>query len=317
MFLLFCQPAHLTYSSGQYIRLCSDSISRHDWHPFSVTSAPNHETLSVHVRVVGPWTAKLYQLYHPMHLVRRPPPEATTHDAHGKKLLTHAGAAGKGEASSPQAGALVATSIPRSVGRGAFMDSVPAGFVARGRDFYLPPLHVQGPFGGGHAGWKAYRTCVLIGAGIGITPFASILQDFSMRVQMERMAEREKERKRKKKIAQANANNGARAASSSGQAGSGMTRRHAAAQRNNADADHSNNSSASSSSSSSSSAPLFLYFIWISRSHLGYEWLLDQIREAESLDHAQGGRHRQSLQVMMYITTPTKQFDLRTAISVT
>lgn len=51
----------------------------------------------------------------------------------------------------------------------------------------------------------------------------------------------------------------------------------------------------------------------IGRSHTGYEWLIDMIREAESLDHSTGKLH---LQVQMYITTPTTQFDLRTAMAV-
>ena len=72
--LVIAKPDHLTYSSGQYIRLSSDFLGGHHAHPFSVTSAPNKDYISVHVRAVGPWTYSLYQLYHPMHLVRRPEP---------------------------------------------------------------------------------------------------------------------------------------------------------------------------------------------------------------------------------------------------
>lgn len=51
------------------------------------------------------------------------------------------------------------------------------------------------------------------------------------------------------------------------------------------------------------------------RSHAGFEWLIDLIREAESLDHALPVSRR-CLQVQLYVTTPPDQFDLRTAIDV-
>ena len=51
------------------------------------------------------------------------------------------------------------------------------------------------------------------------------------------------------------------------------------------------------------------------RSHSGFEWLLDLIREAESLDHALPAGRR-CLQVQLYVTAPPEQFDLRTAIDV-
>jgi hypothetical protein len=214
------------------------------------------------------------------------------------------------------------------------MDSVPAGFVARSSDYYLPPLHVDGPFGGGHQGWSKYRTVVLIGGGIGITPFASILQDFMHQCQMERMEERERERKQRKKIQQAR---GRRAAMGGGGKGTyaalppsgssdGLSKKNAQGVRVPVGADGkelplpSGSSSttttaaaAAAHASSSGRPPLLLYFIWIGRSHQGYEWLIDMIREAESLDHAMGGHN---LQAQLYITTPPHKFDMRTAIDV-
>jgi len=38
-------------------------------------------------------------------------------------------------------------------------------------------LYVDGPFGEGHQDWYKYDVSVLVGAGIGVTPFASILKD--------------------------------------------------------------------------------------------------------------------------------------------
>ncbi len=40
-----------------------------------------------------------------------------------------------------------------------------------------PQLYLDGPFGEGHQEWTDYGVSVLVGAGIGVTPFASILKD--------------------------------------------------------------------------------------------------------------------------------------------
>lgn len=34
-----------------------------EYHPFTLTSAPHEETLSLHIRAVGPWTSQLRELY--------------------------------------------------------------------------------------------------------------------------------------------------------------------------------------------------------------------------------------------------------------
>ncbi len=42
---------------------------------------------------------------------------------------------------------------------------------------YFLCLDVQGPFGGGNQDWYKFEVAVMIGAGIGVTPYASILND--------------------------------------------------------------------------------------------------------------------------------------------
>lgn len=41
----------------------------------------------------------------------------------------------------------------------------------------LPKLYLDGPFGEGHQEWDDYEVSVLVGGGIGVTPFTSILKD--------------------------------------------------------------------------------------------------------------------------------------------
>ena len=45
-------------------------------------------------------------------------------------------------------------------------------------------LYLDGPFGEGHQDWYRYKVAVLVGGGIGVTPFASILKDIIFRSKM-------------------------------------------------------------------------------------------------------------------------------------
>lgn len=44
---------------GQYVYLKCASISKFEWHPFTVTSATEEDFVSVHIRTVGDWTKEL------------------------------------------------------------------------------------------------------------------------------------------------------------------------------------------------------------------------------------------------------------------
>ncbi|XP_041375720.1 dual oxidase 1-like [Gigantopelta aegis] len=44
-----------------------------------------------------------------------------------------------------------------------------------------PKLYVDGPFGEGHQDWFTFDVAVLVGGGIGVTPFASILKDIAFK----------------------------------------------------------------------------------------------------------------------------------------
>ena len=52
-------------------------------------------------------------------------------------------------------------------------------------DFFIYKLQVylDGPYGEGHQDWYQFEVAVLVGGGIGVTPFASILKDIAHRSQ--------------------------------------------------------------------------------------------------------------------------------------
>ncbi|KAE9587363.1 putative NAD(P)H oxidase (H(2)O(2)-forming) [Lupinus albus] len=53
------KPQGFRYKSGQYMFVNCAAVSPFEWHPFSITSAPGDDYLSVHIRTLGDWTRSL------------------------------------------------------------------------------------------------------------------------------------------------------------------------------------------------------------------------------------------------------------------
>ncbi|CAL5214679.1 unnamed protein product [Lathyrus oleraceus] len=53
------KPQGFSYKSGQYMLVNCAAVSPLEWHPFSITSAPNDDYLSVHIKILGDWTRGL------------------------------------------------------------------------------------------------------------------------------------------------------------------------------------------------------------------------------------------------------------------
>uniref|UniRef100_A0A670ZDS8 NADPH oxidase 3 n=1 Tax=Pseudonaja textilis TaxID=8673 RepID=A0A670ZDS8_PSETE len=92
---------------GQYIFLQCPAISQLEWHPFTLTSAPEDDFFSVHIRAVGNWTEAIFRTF---------------------------------------------------------------------GQYNFKQLAVDGPLGGAVTDVFQYPISVCIAAGIGVTPFASILK---------------------------------------------------------------------------------------------------------------------------------------------
>jgi respiratory burst oxidase len=65
------KPHGFKYKSGQYMFVNCAAVSPFEWHPFSITSAPGDDYLSVHIRTLGDWTRQLKSVFSE---VCRPPP---------------------------------------------------------------------------------------------------------------------------------------------------------------------------------------------------------------------------------------------------
>ncbi|AQK91563.1 Respiratory burst oxidase homolog protein B [Zea mays] len=61
--LYMSKPPGFRYRSGQYIFIKCSDVSPYEWHPFSITSAPGDDYLSVHIRTRGDWTSRLRTVF--------------------------------------------------------------------------------------------------------------------------------------------------------------------------------------------------------------------------------------------------------------
>ncbi|WKA02787.1 hypothetical protein VitviT2T_020941 [Vitis vinifera] len=57
------KPQGFKYTSGQYMFVNCSAVSAFQWHPFSITSAPGDEYLSIYIRTLGDWTSQLKTVF--------------------------------------------------------------------------------------------------------------------------------------------------------------------------------------------------------------------------------------------------------------
>ncbi|KAF7303641.1 FAD-binding FR-type domain-containing protein [Mycena indigotica] len=137
-----------TTRAGQYIFINCPEISYFQWHPFTLTSAPEEDYISVHIRVTGDFTRALAK--------------SVGCDFEGAKTKAAAAVSEKGKEA--EATVVAAAANPR-------LNRV------------LPRIMVDGPFGSSSEDFLNFETVLLVGAGIGVTPFASILKSIWYRMQ--------------------------------------------------------------------------------------------------------------------------------------
>jgi NADPH oxidase len=167
----------LKYTAGQYLFLNVPIISEEEWHPFTLSSAPEEPYFSCHIRCRKDmdWTYALRVLLNP-ELVKtgtfRNYQVATRKDQkdHLKQLINV-------DQNKPKAPAM-----GLSVGEGEAKDGMVENPMTDGAGTRLQPvIRVDGPYGSASEEVFDYNTLMLVGAGIGVTPFASILRSFVAR----------------------------------------------------------------------------------------------------------------------------------------
>ncbi|KAI3772424.1 hypothetical protein L6452_03610 [Arctium lappa] len=135
--LYMTKPPGFKYKSGMYLFVHCPQISRFEWHPFTITSAPGDHYLSVHIRTLGDWTKALREEF--------------------------------AKACEPQMKNPVRGSLAR-------METSANMSIKEAQAIY-PKIYIKGPYGAPAQHYKEYNVLLLIGLGIGATPFISILND--------------------------------------------------------------------------------------------------------------------------------------------
>ncbi|KAL1551957.1 respiratory burst oxidase protein A-like [Salvia divinorum] len=139
--LQMSKPPQFRYKSGQYMFVQCPAVSPFEWHPFSITSAPDDDYLSIHIRQLGDWTQELKRVF----------AEACEPPLSGKSGLLRADESTKKS---------------------------------------LPKLLIDGPYGAPAQDYRKYDVLLLVGLGIGATPFISILKDLLNNIiKMEELAD--------------------------------------------------------------------------------------------------------------------------------
>ncbi|VFQ91456.1 unnamed protein product [Cuscuta campestris] len=136
--LYMSKPPTFKYKSGMYIFVKCRDISSFEWHPFSITSAPDDNYLSVHIRTLGDWTTELKNKF--------------------------------AKACEPQ-------SVQSIKGNLVRMETKAYSNASGESQTVFPAILIKGPYGAPAQNYKKYDILLLIGLGIGATPFISIIKD--------------------------------------------------------------------------------------------------------------------------------------------
>ncbi len=150
-------------TAGSYATINISNIALFEWHPFTISSAPGDKVLRFHIRRAGDWTAKLFDCVRQLEeLHKKDGQQKTRHnttflhpclsDQEVKEEEDHQNYQSKNSAILPDLKELSC-------------------------------VYIQGPFGAPTNDFFRYDYLVLIGLGIGVTPFASILRYFLLKWQ--------------------------------------------------------------------------------------------------------------------------------------
>ncbi len=62
--MIITRPPNFKFRSGDYLYIKIPRIARYEWHPFTISSAPElKDELWLHIRTLGNWTNKLYEFF--------------------------------------------------------------------------------------------------------------------------------------------------------------------------------------------------------------------------------------------------------------
>ncbi|XP_029697200.1 NADPH oxidase 5 isoform X3 [Takifugu rubripes] len=204
--LVIKRPQFFHFKPGDYVYINIPEIAKYEWHPFTISSAPEQsDCLWLHIRSMGQWTNRLYEYFRQLDRqtvsTKRLSVTLRKHRQlpKAKDEVFSSAKSNKAVAFNEDDAVTLMMYQQRSSGADVVSPATPESQVPpeplldelspaeRGE---APPLrefgdnhrfcnikcYVDGPYGTPTRQIFASEHAILIGAGIGITPFASILQ---------------------------------------------------------------------------------------------------------------------------------------------
>ncbi|XP_052694613.1 NADPH oxidase 5-like isoform X2 [Crassostrea angulata] len=169
--LTISRPDNFKYQPGDYIFIQIPVIAANEWHPFTISSAPEMKGhIWLHVRSAGHWTNKLYEYFSELDPVNLGKPDIVL-----KK---------RRQTLSPALLNFKASGIKRKGSQ--YLEKSQKELehekrVAQKNKKVRIKCHIDGPYGTATREIFETEHAVLVGAGIGVTPMASILQSVMYR----------------------------------------------------------------------------------------------------------------------------------------
>ncbi|XP_059495176.1 NADPH oxidase 5 [Stegostoma tigrinum] len=192
------------YKPGDYVYFNIPAIAKYEWHPFTISSAPEQQdTIWLHVRSLGQWTNQLYEYFRQPELLGNEPKRLTRNlrnKKHQRSAQEHLGnlIASNDSVLANKEDMVELTSYkprqrcqnePSEVNVKLDCTEVPqprevSTKLSDNHRYCNIKCYIDGPYGTPTRTIFTSEHAVLIGAGIGITPFASILQSIMYRYRM-------------------------------------------------------------------------------------------------------------------------------------
>lgn len=178
------RPANFAYQPGDYVFIQIPVVSRHEWHPFTISSAPELDgRIWLHVRSAGNWTKSLYKYFDQYDPGEKYDEETVASLAPTNPIDRRMRATLKHETLDRGTVAMrrrtLSSKRKKSRSLGPKTDpkkEAQERRVALRNKIVKIQCYIDGPYGTATREIFTTEHAVLIGAGIGVTPMASILQ---------------------------------------------------------------------------------------------------------------------------------------------
>ncbi|XP_048251235.1 NADPH oxidase 5-like isoform X1 [Haliotis rufescens] len=179
--LVISKPPNMRFQPGDYLFIQIPDIASSEWHPFTISSAPELEDrLWLHVRSAGHWTKKLYEYFNTYEAKK-----TTQHKAHVNKAFDKATSDAHRNVDTTVSirSVQLITDFAKSRKFKKSYKSRKSTYKRKAETHKVVNVqcYIDGPYGTSSREIFETEHAVLIGSGIGVTPYASILQSIMYR----------------------------------------------------------------------------------------------------------------------------------------